>query len=610
MGLMAGRIPRVFINDLLARTDIVDLIDARVKLKKQGKNYHACCPFHNEKTPSFTVNGEKQFYHCFGCGAHGNAIDFLMNYDKLEFVETVEELAAMHNLDVPYEAGSGPSQIERHQRQNLYQLLDGLNAFYQQSLTQPNAKDAREYLSRRGLSADVISRFAIGYAPPGWDNVLKRFGGNDENRQSLIDAGMLVTNDKGRSYDRFRERVMFPIRDKRGRVIGFGGRVLGDGQPKYLNSPETDIFHKGRQLYGLYEAQLSSPEPARLLVVEGYMDVVALAQYDINYAVASLGTSTTADHIQLLFRVTNNVICCYDGDRAGRDAAWRALETALPYMNDGRQLRFMFLPDGEDPDTLVRKEGKDAFEARMEQAQPLSTFLFNSLMPQVDLSTPDGRAQLSTLALPLITQVPGETLRIYLRQELGKKLGILDDSALERLMPKQAEATARAAPTLKRTTMRILIGLLLQNPELAPQVPPLDALDKNKLPGLGLFAELVNTCLSQPGLTTGQLLEQYRGTKEAATLEKLSMWDDIADKDIAEKTFTDSLNHMFDSMLEQRQEELIARERTHGLSSEERRELWRLNQELAKNKFRGLTADYRSGEPPKAAKRRCGIKIN
>jgi len=579
---MAGRIPRVFINDLLARTDIVDLIDARVKLKKQGKNYHACCPFHNEKTPSFTVNGEKQFYHCFGCGAHGNAIDFLMNYDKLEFVETVEELAAMHNLDVPYEAGSGPSQIERHQRQNLYQLLDGLNAFYQQSLTQPNAKDAREYLSRRGLSADVISRFAIGYAPPGWDNVLKRFGGNDENRQSLIDAGMLVTNDKGRSYERFRERVMFPIRDKRGRVIGFGGRVLGDGQPKYLNSPETDIFHKGRQLYGLYEAQLSSPEPARLLVVEGYMDVVALAQYDINYAVASLGTSTTADHIQLLFRVTNNVICCYDGDRAGRDAAWRALETALPYMNDGRQLRFMFLPDGEDPDTLVRKEGKDAFEARMEQAQPLSTFLFNSLMPQVDLSTPDGRAQLSTLALPLITQVPGETLRIYLRQELGKKLGILDDSALERLMPKQAEATARAAPTLKRTTMRILIGLLLQNPELAPQVPPLDALDKNKLPGLGLFAELVNTCLSQPGLTTGQLLEQYRGTKEAATLEKLSMWDDIADKDIAEKTFTDSLNHMFDSMLEQRQEELIARERTHGLSSEERRELWRLNQELAK----------------------------
>lgn len=580
---MAGRIPRVFINDLLARTDIVDLIDARVKLKKQGKNYHACCPFHNEKTPSFTVNGEKQFYHCFGCGAHGNALDFLMNYDKLEFVESVEELAAMHNLEVPFEAGSGPSLIERHQRQTLYQLMDGLSAFYQQSLTQSAAEPARQYLSRRGLSSEVITRFAIGYAPPGWDNVLKRFGNNSENRKSLIDAGMLVTNDQGRSYDRFRERVMFPIRDKRGRVIGFGGRVLGNDTPKYLNSPETDIFHKGRQLYGLYEAQQDKDEPQRLLVVEGYMDVVALAQYGINYAVASLGTSTTADHIQLLFRVTKNVICCYDGDRAGREAAWRALETALPYMSDGRQLRFMFLPDGEDPDTLVRKEGKEAFEARMEQAQPLSTFLFNSLLPKADLTTPDGTTQLAALALPLINQVPGETLRIQLRQILGNKIGIFDDAQLDRLMPKQVEsAAARPAPQLKRTTMRILIGLLIQNPELAPKVPSLAGLDQSRLPGLGLFAELVNTCLSQPGLTTGQLLEHYRGTNEAATLEKLSMWDDIADKDIAEKTFTDALNHMFDSMLERRQEELIARDRTHGLSSEERRELWQLNQELAK----------------------------
>ncbi|WP_039056925.1 DNA primase [Enterobacter sp. Bisph1] len=580
---MAGRIPRVFINDLLARTDIVDLIDARVKLKKQGKNYHACCPFHNEKTPSFTVNGEKQFYHCFGCGAHGNALDFLMNYDKLEFVESVEELAAMHNLEVPFEAGSGPSLIERHQRQTLYQLMDGLNAFYQQSLTQAAAEPARQYLSRRGLTSEIITRFAIGYAPPGWDNVLKRFGDNSENRKSLIDAGMLVTNDQGRSYDRFRERVMFPIRDKRGRVIGFGGRVLGNDTPKYLNSPETDIFHKGRQLYGLYEAQQDKDEPQRLLVVEGYMDVVALAQYGINYAVASLGTSTTADHIQLLFRVTKNVICCYDGDRAGRDAAWRALETALPYMSDGRQLRFMFLPDGEDPDTLVRKEGKEAFEARMEQAQPLSTFLFNSLLPQADLTTPDGTTQLAALALPLINQVPGETLRIQLRQLLGNKIGIFDDAQLDRLMPKQVEsAAARPAPQLKRTTMRILIGLLIQNPELAPKVPPLEGLDPSRLAGLGLFSELVNTCLSQPGLNTGQLLEHYRGTKEAATLEKLSMWDDIADKDIAEKTFTDALNHMFDSMLERRQEELIARDRTHGLSSEERRELWQLNQELAK----------------------------
>lgn len=580
---MAGRIPRVFINDLLARTDIVDLIDARVKLKKQGKNFHACCPFHNEKTPSFTVNGEKQFYHCFGCGAHGNAIDFLMNFDRLEFVESIEELATSHGLDVPYEAGSGPSQMERHQRQSLYQLMENLNGFYQQGLQQSSAQPARDYLDCRGLSAEIINHFAIGYAPAGWDNVLKRFGKQSEDRESLMEAGMLVSNDKGRTYDRFRDRVMFPIRDKRGRVIGFGGRVLGNDTPKYLNSPETPIFHKGRQLYGLYEAVKNHPEPARLLVVEGYMDVVALAQYGIDYAVASLGTSTTAEHIQLLFRSTDTVICCYDGDRAGREAAWRALETALPYMNDGRQLRFMFLPDGEDPDTLVRKEGKDAFEARMEQAMPLSSFLFDSLLPQVDLSSRDGKARLSTLALPLITQIPGETLRIYMRQELGNKLGILDDNQLEKLMPKlAASGTTPVAPPLKRTTMRVLIALLIQSPQLATLVPSLDGLSESKMPGLPLFIELVGRCNENPGLTTGQLLELYRGTNFSQTLETLAIWNHMIVDEEAEAVFQDSLASIYDSALEERLEFLIARERTQGLSADERRELWTLSQAFAR----------------------------
>ncbi|MCW0355211.1 DNA primase [Pantoea ananatis] len=580
---MAGRIPRVFINDLLARTDIVELIDARVKLKKQGKNYHACCPFHNEKTPSFTVNDEKQFYHCFGCGAHGNAIDFLMNYDRLEFVESIEELATSHGLDVPYEAGNGPSQMERHQRQSLYQLMENLNGFYQQSLQQSSAQSARDYLQHRGLSADIINHFSIGYAPAGWDNVLKRFGKQPEDRESLMEAGMLVSNDKGRVYDRFRERVMFPIRDKRGRVIGFGGRVLGNDTPKYLNSPETPVFHKGRQLYGLYEALKNHPEPKRLLVVEGYMDVVALAQYGVDYAVASLGTSTTAEHIQLLFRSTDNVICCYDGDRAGREAAWRALETALPYMNDGRQLRFMFLPDGEDPDTLVRKEGKAAFEARMEQAMPLSSFLFDSLLPQVDLSSRDGKARLSTLALPLITQIPGETLRIYLRQELGNKLGILDDAQLEKLMPKQGPGgSTPVAPPLKRTTMRVLVALLIQNPQLATLVPSLDGLAESKIAGLPLFIELVTRCNENPGLTTGQLLELYRGTNFSQTLETLAVWNHMIVDEESEAVFQDSLASVYDSALEERLEFLIARERTHGLSTDERRELWALSQAFAK----------------------------
>jgi len=580
---MAGRIPRVFINDLLARTDIVDLIDARVKLKKQGKNYHACCPFHNEKTPSFTVSGEKQFYYCFGCGAKGNAIDFLMNHDRLEFVESVEELATLHGLDVPYEAGNGPSPMERHQRQSLYQLLEGLDGFYQQSLRNPQARSAQQYLATRGLSQDVIDRFAIGYAPAGWDNVLKRFGQQKEDRESLMEAGMLVTNDSGRTYDRFRDRVMFPIRDKRGRVIGFGGRVLGNDTPKYLNSPETPIFHKGRQLYGLYEAHKNHPQPARLLVVEGYMDVVALAQFDIDYAVASLGTSTTAEHIQLLFRSTDNVICCYDGDRAGREAAWRALETALPYMNDGRQLRFMFLPDGEDPDTLVRKKGKTAFEARMEQAMPLSTFLFDSLMPQVDLSTRDGKTKLATLALPLISQIPGETLRIYMRQTLGIKLGILDDNQLDKLMPKLAESgAAPTAPPLKRTTMRVLIALLVQNPHFAAIVPTLEGLEQSKLAGLPLFVELVQRCTENPGLTTGQLLELYRGTEFSQPLETLATWNHMIVDEEAEAVFQDSLASLYDSALEQRLEALLARDRTEGLSAAERREFWALSQALAK----------------------------
>ncbi|ADP11252.1 DNA primase [Erwinia sp. Ejp617] len=580
---MAGRIPRVFINDLLARTDIVDLIDARVKLKKQGKNYHACCPFHNEKTPSFTVNGEKQFYHCFGCGAHGNAIDFLMNYDRLEFVESIEELATLYGLEVPYESGSGPSQLERHQRQSLYQLMTGLRDFYQQSLAHGQSAGARNYLAQRGLSDEVIQHFSIGFAPAGWDNALKRFGSNPDDRQSLTDAGMLVTNDQGRSYDRFRERVMFPIHDKRGRVIGFGGRVLGDGMPKYLNSPETDIFHKGRQLYGLYEALKNHPAPGKLLVVEGYMDVVALAQFGVDYAVASLGTSTTAEHIQLLFRSTDTVICCYDGDRAGREAAWRALETALPYMNDGRQLRFMFLPDGEDPDTLVRKEGKEAFEARMEQAMPLSTFLYDTLLPQVDLSTPDGRAQLATLALPLLRQVPGETLRIYLRQVLGDKLGIPDHIQLEKLFPEKAESAKPVAqPQLKRTTMRILIGLLIQNPQLATIVPPLDGLEQSETPGFPLFVELVSTCVAHPGLTTGQLLELYRGTEFSQSLETLATWNHMIVDDEVETMFQDALASMYNNALERRLEELIAHDRTHGLNAEERRELWTLSQALKK----------------------------
>ncbi|EPL6453599.1 MULTISPECIES: DNA primase [Providencia] len=571
---MAGRIPRSFINDLLARTDIIDLVDAKVPLKKQGKNHHACCPFHNEKTPSFTVNGERQFYYCFGCGAHGNAIDFLMNYDKLDFVEAIEELSALHGLDVPYEKGTGASQIELHQRQNLYQLMEKINQFYCAALNHPSANKAKDYLSQRGLSPEIIEHFSIGFAPPGWDNLLKKFAVNPDSRKQLDDAGMLVTNDNGRVYDRFRERVMFPIRDRRGRVIAFGGRVLGDALPKYLNSPETDIFHKGRQLFGLYEATQNSSELAKLLVVEGYMDVVALAQYDIRYAVASLGTSTTSEHIQLLYRSTDTVICCYDGDRAGREAAWRALETALPYLTDGRQLRFMFLPDGEDPDSLVRKEGKDAFEQRMQTAQTLSGFLFDSLVPQVDLTTQEGKAKFSKLAIPLIKQIPGETLRLYMAQELGNFIGIPDISQVLAIIDREnTEQVNYQAPKLKPTTMRILIALLVQNPNFSELVPSLEGIAHIQMPGLSLFQELVDVCRSTPGMTTGQLLERYRDNNFSKQLEKLATWNDIEIEEIAENTFIDALNHLFNSALSERFDYLMAKARTQSLTPQEREEV-------------------------------------
>lgn len=581
---MVVRISRVFINDLLARTDIIALINGRVKLTKRGKNFHAFCPFHQEKTPSFTANEEKQFYYCFGCNTHGNAIDFLMNYDRLEFIEAIEELAAQQGLEVPYEMSSFLSQEKKgYHRQRIYQMMNKLSVFYQQMLKEQMAEKARRYLHQRGLNEAVITNFAIGFAPPCWDNVIKNFDSLAENRDLLNNTGMLVINDNGRIYDRFRNRIMFPIRDKRGRVTAFGGRVLGEGWPKYLNSPNTDIFHKSRELYGLYEAQRRSSEVFRLLVVEGYMDVVSLAQFGIDYAVAALGTSTTSDHIQLLYRVTDRVIFCYDGDSAGRKAAWRALENALPYLNDGRQLCFMFLPEGEDPDTLVRKIGKTAFKYLIDQAKPMSTFLFETLMQQVDLCSLDGRAKLSTLALPLIGRVPGETLRFYLRQQLGNKLGILDDRQLEKFLPKVApKANISLPPRIKRTTMRTLIGLLVQHPQLSILVTKTTELNQATLAGVPLFIELVQICQAQPELTTGQLLENYRENTVYSQLKTLATWNHMIIDEMIEVTFLDTLASLYDSILEFRQEVLIARDRTNGLLAEERQELWSLNQALAK----------------------------
>ncbi len=445
---MAGLIPQSFIDDLLNRTDIVDVVSSRIQLKKTGKNYSACCPFHKEKTPSFTVSPDKQFYYCFGCGAGGNALGFVMDHDQTEFPQAVEELAKRAGMEVPREDnGRGGGKPRQPTDSPLYALLKAAADYYRQALkSHPQRRAAVEYLKGRGLSGEIARDFGLGFAPPGWDNLLKHLAGDSLQHKAMIDAGLLVENpDSGKRYDRFRDRVIFPIHDSRGRVIAFGGRVLGDDKPKYLNSPETPVFHKGQELYGLYEARKNNRNLDEIMVVEGYMDVIALAQQGLRNAVATLGTATSEEHLKRIFRLVPSVLFCFDGDQAGRNAAWRALEAALPNLQDGRRARFLFLPDGEDPDTLVRSEGTEAFQARIHQhAQPLADYFFQQLSEEADPRSLEGKAHLVTLAAPLIDKIPGNTLRALMRQRLTQITG-LDTSAMGQASAAPARQTAAAA---------------------------------------------------------------------------------------------------------------------------------------------------------------------
>ena len=585
---MSGLVPRSFINDILAKADIVDVVNSRVKLKKAGSNnYQACCPFHHEKTPSFTVSKNKQFYHCFGCGAHGNAIGFLMEYDKLEFLEAVEELANFLGLDVPREQSS--TKIDKPQpgfktKRDLYELMQEIARLYQQQLL--NSIPAQAYLQKRGLSQEIIERFAIGFVPDSFDSVLKQFGRSRDEQQKLLDLGMLSRNENGRVYDRFRHRIMFPIRDRRGRTIAFGGRVLGDEKPKYLNSPESLTYRKSNELYGLFEALQENDTPDKLLVVEGYMDVIALAQFGIGYAVASLGTATTSEQIQQMFRVTEQVICCYDGDRAGRDAAWRALENALPYLEDGRQLKFVFLPDGEDPDTFIRQQGKEGFENYLQTALSLTDFLFSHLLNQVDLSSKEGKSKLAALTVPLIKRIPGEMLRLYLRNILAQKLGIIDQRQLDNLIPQETPKQPSAVEKnvkFKRTPMRLLIALLLQNPQLAQLDYDLASLSGLQESGFELFQELTKLCRENIGITLGQILEYWRDSPQSKPLEILALWDHLIEEDKIEQTFCDTLAYLYIQFIEQRIEQLITKDRQDGLDITEKQELVQLLNDKQQN---------------------------
>jgi DNA primase len=613
---VAGRIPQPFIDEIVARSDIVEVIGARVPLKKSGREFKACCPFHNEKSPSFWVSPDKQFYHCFGCGAHGTVIGFLMQYEKMEFPDAVADLAQRAGLEVPREAqrageSAGP---------DLHGVLAKVARFFEQNLL--DNPRALSYANGRGIDAKVRANFALGYAPDSWDALLTRFGSQDDERRQLLQLGMIIERDtrggeRARGYyDRFRDRLMFPIRDSRGRVIGFGGRIIDQGEPKYLNSPETPLFHKGRELYGLYEARQARADFRRLMVVEGYMDVVRLHQAGITYAVATLGTATTQEHLGKIFRLTREVVFCFDGDRAGRQAAWRALENSLPLALDGREFKFMFLPEGHDPDTLVAAEGADAFEARLQAALPLSEYLVQQLTSEVDLRHIDGRAKLKALAAPLFARLPEGIYREMLAEHLAARVGVpaaalrksfaagepprgsterapfqrgrFDSGPFERT-PVQGRPVRRApgqrAETIGRGRGRISAGrgnlltqaiaLVLHHPKAAAAAGDPEALTRVLKPGVLVLKELLEQAAAAANPSTALLLERWRDRPEYGRLAELAMGEPlVADLEAAAQ----ELRMAVEKLLREygpgrRMDELLRKAEETGLNSEEKTEL-------------------------------------
>ena len=507
-------IPKSFIQDLLNRLDIVDVIERYVPLKKAGANYVACCPFHNEKSPSFTVSQTKQFYHCFGCGAHGTAIGFAMEHAGLSFVDAVEELARGIGVTVPREAST---QVQHKVAPDLYETMKSATRYYREQLKQ--SPRAIEYLKRRGLSGEIAAKFGVGYAPDGWQNLEAAFPNYQD--ASLLETGLVIENDEGKRYDRFRDRIMFPIINVRGQVIGFGGRVLDKGEPKYLNSPETPLFEKGRELYGLYQAQKAIRAEKMALVVEGYMDVVALAQLGVEYAVATLGTATTPFHIQKLLRLTEQVVFCFDGDSAGRRAAWRALENALPHLQDGKQLRFLFLPTEHDPDSYIREHGKEAFEHLLgEEALPLSGYMLRELSSQVDLKTQEGRSAMLEHAKPLLTAIAAPTTALLLRKEVAALAGITQ-AELEGLYAiKPVGAPARRVPQKAPRNafpgLRALLRCLLAKPELARELPAEWAIEGNEAATVAALVEYLRE--QDFAVSTAAIIQQFQGTPHEAVL--------------------------------------------------------------------------------------------
>ena len=580
-------IPQSFIQDLLGRVDIVEVIDRYVKLKRSGANYAACCPFHSEKSPSFTVSPTKQFYHCFGCGAHGTAIGFMMEYGGMGFVDAVKDLAQGVGMQVPEVARSEQAQRRGEEGPDLYGVLLQAAQFYRNQLKE--APGAIEYLKRRGLSGEIAKRFGIGYAPDGWQNLEQVFP--DYADKALNAAGLVKQNEEGRRYDVFRDRIMFPIVDVRGNIIGFGGRVLGEGEPKYLNSPETAVFEKGRELYGLFQARRAIRDAGCVIVVEGYMDVVALAQAGVEYAVATLGTATTPVHVQKLLRQSDEVVFCFDGDAAGRRAAWRALENSLAHLVDGKRVRFLFLPDGEDPDTYVRSHGKAAFEGLLAKADPLSRFLIDELRSNVDIHASEGRAKLLQQAKPLVKQIAAPMLSLLIRKELAQLTGILQqelDAQFDirgQVAPAPARRTAPVTQSILRTALELLVleprlAALIQRGDLA-EATGVPELDRTELQTLDAVLEAIGT-----GETPVNLGEVFRGSPHEALVRQAEAgalrWQERGfDANGLEADFRGAWDKVLDQVRRSRFSAMGQKKDRQGLTPEEQAQYRHLQQALS-----------------------------
>ncbi|MBT0962048.1 DNA primase [Denitromonas iodatirespirans] len=592
-------IPQSFIQDLLTRVDIVDVIDRHVSLKKQGANYFACCPFHGEKSASFSVSPSKQFYHCFGCGAHGSAIGFLMEYSGLSYVEAIHELARQVGVDVPEERKA--RRGEQQKEQSLTELMGAAARFYREQLK--GAERAIDYLKRRGLTGQIAARFGIGYAPDGWQSLQKVVPNYAD--KSLLEAGLVIENDQGRRYDRFRDRIMFPIQDSRGNVIAFGGRILDQGEPKYLNSPETPLFEKGRELYGLFQARPSIRSSNTVIVVEGYMDVVALAQHGVPNAVATLGTSTTATHIQKLFRHADRVVFCFDGDAAGRKAAWRGLEAALETLNDVKQVAFLFLPDQHDPDTYVREFGADAFTEQVANATPLTEFLLGELAGEADLSSAEGRARYAHEAKPLVLRIGAGVLKLQVLKAVAKRCALDERELMQAwgLTPPpppsrtnepwrkgkgrrdDAEPPAVRGPRHQPRPLEAnLLRIVLHHPAWAARLP-VDLIPPGSDEGRALIAIIDAVSVGDLGNKSamGTLLEHFRHTPHELTLTRMcaEQAEDVIDEAVVETVFHDTVHALHAKALEDEFNRLAAR--AGELTPDERKRYAQLLQQKKRN---------------------------